>query len=223
MDKRLMTCVSLCVGKLVADIGTDHGYLPCYMVKNELCESALACDIASKPLKSAQEHIKEQGLEDKIQTILTNGLEDVPSEGVTDIVIAGMGGEMISSILENCQWVKENRVNLVLQPMTKWDVLRKWLFDNGFEIRSEKACTEGKFVYSVMQAVYIGGKPSYECDMRYLFCGRVKAEGEDERAYIKRQAMRLETMGKGLLNNAEKAETANEMLRLAESLFKEIE
>ena len=91
--------------------------------------------------------------------------------------MAGMGGELIARLLEKCPWVK-NSVNLVLQPMTKWDVLRKWLYANGFEVKKELACTEGQFAYSVMQAVYTGKTPSYECDDRYLQFGFVKPEGE---------------------------------------------
>ena len=65
--------------------------------------------------------------------MLSDGLDNVPPEGITDVVMAGMGGELIARLLEKCPWVK-NGVNLVLQPMTKWDVLRKWLYANGFEV-----------------------------------------------------------------------------------------
>lgn len=215
MDKRLLTCAGLCVGDRIADIGTDHGYLPCYMVSNGLCKTALACDIAEKPLDSAVQHIKAQGLEQEIQTILTDGLKDVPSSGVTDVVIAGMGGEMIADILKDCRWVRDNKVNLVLQPMTKWDFLRKWLYENNFAVKHEHTCKEGKFVYSVIQAEYIGKRPDYKCDLRYLYCGFVNKDQPDGEEYIARQAKRLETAGKGMMNDPEKAEQAEEMLKLA--------
>lgn len=218
MDKRLLTCAALCVGDRLADIGTDHGYLPCYMVKNGLCKTALACDVAEKPLQSAKEHISRQGLENSIETVLSDGLDSVDSNGITDISIAGMGGELIADILSRASWVKENKVNLVLQPMTKWDVLRKWLYDNCFEIKKELPCQEGRFVYSVMQAVYTGEKPPYSCDLRYLYCGLVSADPPDGRAYLERQASRLETAGKGMLGSGEKSELAAEMLKTAESV-----
>ena len=91
-----------------------------------MCKKALACDVAPMPLKSAEEHINREGLLDRIGTVLSDGLDNVPPEGITDVVMAGMGGELIARLLEKCPWVK-NGVNLVLQPMTKWDVLRKWL------------------------------------------------------------------------------------------------
>lgn len=222
MDKRLLTCASLCTGDRIADIGTDHGYLPCYMVKNGLCKSALACDVAPKPLESAKAHIRENGLEDKIEAVLSDGLKNVPMEGITDIVIAGMGGELIASILEAKGELKsaERPIDLVLQPMTKWDVLRKWLYDNGFEVTKESACTEGRFVYSVMQARFTGKRPPYECSLRYLYCGLITADDPEGREYLKRQAFRLRTAGQGKLNSPER-ETALEMLALAEVLSRE--
>lgn len=223
MDKRLLTCASLCKGERIADIGTDHGYLPCYMVKNGSCKSALACDVAPKPLESAVAHIHENGLEDKITAVLSDGLKNVPLEGVTDIVIAGMGGELIASILEARDELRnaEKPINLVLQPMTKWDVLRKWLYDNGFEVKKELPCTEGRFVYSVMQAHFTGEKPPYECDLRYLYCGLVTAVDDESREYLKRQALRLKTAGQGKLNSPAR-ETALQMLALAQELESEI-
>lgn len=108
------------------------------MIKENMCKKALACDVAPMPLKSAEEHIRREGLSDRIKTVLSDGLDNVPPEGITDVVMAGMGGELIARLLEKCPWVK-NSVNLVLQPMTKWDVLRKWLYANGFEVK-KRAC-----------------------------------------------------------------------------------
>ncbi|ADU20702.1 tRNA (adenine(22)-N(1))-methyltransferase [Ruminococcus albus] len=224
MDKRLLTCVSLCRGRVIADIGTDHGYLPCYMAAEGLCDKAYACDVAEKPLESAAAHISQNGLEDKVTPILSCGLEKVPAEGLTDIVIAGMGGELIARILEDCRWLKtaEPALNLVLQPMTKWDTLRRWLYENGFEVRGEKPCTSGRFVYSVMQAVYTGEKPGYPCDLRYLFCGRVTADDDDGREYLLRQAVRLEACARGKLSSGE-ADAAKEMQALAEDIKEQCE
>ena len=222
MDKRLLACVSLCRGRVIADIGTDHGYLPCYMAAEGLCDKAYACDVAEKPLESAAAHISQNGLGDKVTPILSCGLEKVPAEGLTDIVIAGMGGELIVKILEDCTWLKTARpaINLVLQPMTKWDTLRGWLYENGFEVTAEKPCTSGRFVYSVMQAVYTGEKPAYPCGLRYLFCGRVTAEDDDGREYLTRQAVRLEACAKGKLSAGD-ADASEEMRELAAEIVKE--
>ena len=79
-DNRLLLCASLVEGRKVCDIGTDHGYLPCYLVSNGKCDSALACDIGEKPLSQAREHIKAQGLEDRIKTVLSDGLDSVEAD-----------------------------------------------------------------------------------------------------------------------------------------------
>ncbi len=220
MDKRLLTCAELCKGRRIADIGTDHGYLPCYMVMEGLCDTALACDTAPLPLESAKAHIAENGLGDRVTAILSDGLEKVPADGLTDIVIAGMGGELIARILGDCGWLKSAvpAVNLVLQPMTKWDFLRKWLYENDFLITDEKPCISGRFVYSVMQAVYTGEKPPYPCDLRYLYCGFVKPVTEDGREYLLRQAKRLEAAAKGREASGD-SEGALQMKTLAAELM----
>ena len=216
MDKRLLTCAHLCIGDCIADIGTDHGYLPCYMIKEGLCRTALACDIAEKPLESARRHIISQGLENKIRVILSDGLDSIPKDGITDIIMAGMGGELIAKLLGKCSWIKNSSLNLVLQPMTKWDFLSKWLYDNNFEIKKELACTEGQFVYSVMQVRFSGQKLPYECNDKYLHFGFVKKDYPDGSAYISKQCSRLETAGKGMLKSPEKSEYGKSLIALAE-------
>ena len=220
IDKRLLACAELCKGRRIADIGTDHGYLPCYMAGEGLCDTALACDTAPLPLESAKAHIAQCGLEDKVFPILSYGLEKVPAEGLSDIVIAGMGGELIAQILEKCGWLKTAApaVNLVLQPMTKWDFLRRWLYDNGFTVTTEKACVSGKFVYSVMQAHFEGTKPPYPCDLRYLYCGIVTDDTEDGREYLKRQAIRLSAAAKGKASGGD-ISAAQEMQELADNIL----
>lgn len=219
MDKRLLTCASLCVGRHIADIGTDHGYLPCYMTAEGLCDTALACDTAPMPLDSARKHIAENGLGDRVRCILSDGLEKVPLEGLSDIVIAGMGGELILRILESCTELKNAvpPINLVLQPMTKWDTLRSWLYENGFTVTAELPCTSGRFVYSVMQTHYTGETPPYACDLRYLYCGLVSPDSEDGREYLLRQAKRLAAASKGKAASGDH-ETACAMQALAAEL-----
>jgi tRNA (adenine22-N1)-methyltransferase len=171
------------------------------------------------PLKSAEEHITACGLGDKIQTVLSDGLENVQPDGVTDVVIAGMGGEMIAKILSRCDWVKNPNVNLVLQPMTKWDYLRKWLYDNGFEVTEELPCEEGRFVYSVMRVRFNDeGKHDGECDLEYLYFGRVSPDSEEGKKYFLRQAERLETAGRGMLKSPDKFELGKQMLDLADKI-----
>lgn len=217
-DRRLLACAELCIGKKAVDVGTDHGHLAAYLITEGICESCIACDINEKPLKAAEVTVKKLGLENKIRLVLSDGLDKICPDGVTDIVIAGMGGELIASIIDKAEWIRESRINLVLQPMTKWDHLRKWLYDNGFEIIREIPCKDGRFVYSVMQAVYIGKAPDYKCDTAYLYAGMVTSDTEDGKKYLLRQAERLETAGRGMLRSEEKKSEGEKLLETAKVL-----
>ena len=100
--------------------------------------------------------------------------------------------------------------------MTKWDVLRKWLYDNGFEVKKFCSAQRGCLAYSVMQAVYIGKTPSYECDDRYLQFGFVKPDGEGKE-YIARQAKRIFVAGSGMMKSEDKKELGERLVKLAQS------
>ena len=115
---------------LVADVGTDHGYLPIYLVNKGICQRAIAADINKGPLSAAQKNIALTKVKDKIETILSDGLKNV--EKADCVTICGMGGELMASILENR---KESMTRFVLQPQRSADVLRYYLAKNGFEIK----------------------------------------------------------------------------------------
>lgn len=143
-------------GSVVADVGTDHAFLPIYLLQSGKIDSAVAVDINDGPLNIAKNHLKEQNLSDKVDTFISNGLENIAPNSVDDIVIAGMGGELIAEILGNAAWVKNMRYRLILQPMTRPEALRKFLFENCFEIRAEKAICEGDKLYTIIMAEYTG-------------------------------------------------------------------
>lgn len=212
MDQRLLTCAKLCRGDVLCDVGTDHGYLPCYMIENGLCKKAYACDIAQGPLNSAISHIKERCLSDRITAVLSDGLDSVQRCDITDIVIAGMGGELIADILSRCGWL--DGINLVLQPMTKPDVLRKRLYELGFSVTDELACISGRFVYSVMQVRFAA--PDYPCTDEYLHYGFVKGETADEKRYLKDRSDKLRTAAEGMLKGGVKLDLGQRLLKLSE-------
>lgn len=155
LSKRLNAVASLVKsGSSVADVGTDHGYIPVYLVKNNISPFAVAMDINEKPLASCKALVKEEGLEDIIQTRLSNGLEKLNKGECDTVIIAGMGAELIVDILSNCNFV--NELHLILQPMTHPELARKYLFDNGFEINNDFIVTDGKHSYSIFDANYTG-------------------------------------------------------------------
>lgn len=156
LTKRLAKCAELVSGKGIAcDVGTDHAYLASELLKSGKCKKVIASDVAEGPLNAAKRNLEQAGLLERVELILSDGLKNVPCDDVSDVVIAGMGGETIAHILEECRWI-ENKVNLVLQPMTKIPFLREWLCQNGFGIISEQIVCEGRFFYTVMKAFYIG-------------------------------------------------------------------
>ena len=159
LDQRLLSVASLVrKNRVVADVGTDHAYVVAYLIENGITARAIASDINKGPLENARQTLVDCGIEDKVSLILSDGLKNIPENSCEDIVIAGMGGILISEILENAPWIKNDNMHIIAQPMTHAEVLRKWLFENGFEIRKEVASTDGKHLYVAISAEYTGVK-----------------------------------------------------------------
>lgn len=185
LNPRLLTCAGFVhPGGVVCDVGTDHALLPVYLVEQGISRRAVAADIGEGPLQSARRTISQHRLEDRIRTVLSDGLAKVPQQEITDVVIAGMGGETILHILQSCPWSLAD-MNLVLQPMTKADVLRKWLFQAGFDIVQETCAREERFLYAVMQVRFTG--MIQDPDPVTVHIGRMDLSDPGCRAYAERQ------------------------------------
>ena len=195
-DGRLFLCAQMVrEGSRLADIGTDHGYLPIALCISGKIPAALACDINPLPLRSAQENIAKYGLSDRIQTRLSDGLKEVRPDEVDDIVIAGMGGELIRDILKAAPWVKDPQKRLVLQPMTHHDDLIVWLYDSGFVIdRQEATRDEGKY-YTVLSAHYTG--KNTPCDQYTAIVGKLDIHDENSCGFLQRSLQNLRNKSKG--------------------------
>jgi tRNA (adenine22-N1)-methyltransferase len=148
--QKIPKCITL------ADIGTDHAYIPIHAVKNRLCERAIASDIKKGPVKIADRNIRSHGLAEKVETRLGKGLEKIQPNELDVVVIAGMGGNLIQEILENDMDKAQKTTLLILQPMTAVDVLRKWLYENGFDIIDEALAEEEEKMYNVICAKWTG-------------------------------------------------------------------
>lgn len=204
LDNRLKQCAEFVSGKGCAvDVGTDHAYLAVHLISSGICKEVIACDLREGPLQSAKEHILGEGLQYEIKTVLSDGLDNIPPDGVSDIIIAGMGGELIAKIISRAEWVRKNKVNLILQPMTKANDLRKFLFQNDFKIKCEKAVRSESFIYSIINAEYSETSNAYE-DYE-IYTGGLDFHSEPDREYLKIQANRLIIAGQGML----KAENKN--------------
>ena len=157
LDKRLSAVAALLrEGKRLADIGTDHAYLPVAQVAAGKCPAAIASDIGRGPLEAARRTVTTAGLTREITLRLGDGLDTVSTGEVEDIAIAGMGGETITAILQAAPWVKDPALRLVLQPMTRAEELRRWLLTNGFAIVEERLVQDGRHLYPVLAAEYTG-------------------------------------------------------------------
>lgn len=163
-------------GAVFADIGTDHAYLPIYLLQTGKISFAVAADIAEGPLSLARENAKKHNLLHKMSFHLTDGLSSLSDLGITDIAICGMGGEMISEIIGREEFVKNPDIRLILQPMSKQDSLRRFLARAGFAIESETlSCASGKVyscicahytgkAYELTEGEYLTGKPRLQTD-----------------------------------------------------------
>ena len=174
IDDRLYLAASFVrEGGTVADIGTDHAYIPIYLINTDRVLHAIASDVNEGPLKRAEENARRYGAEGDITFALADGLSGLPLEekGVIDIVICGMGGELIAKIIDGSDYVKKEGVRLILQPMTKPEALRKYLSEKGFrEIDGGIAVVDK--VYQCIVCEYTG--ESYALTEGELYVGQTE-------------------------------------------------
>lgn len=135
----------------IIDVGTDHGYIPIYAVKNGLCSKAIASDINRDPVKKAKINVSLEGLSKEVEVRLGGGLETVSKGEVDAVVIAGMGGNLIRDILENDKSKLPYYKFLILQPAQNPEVLREYLYTNGYKILSEDLCYDEGIYYELFK------------------------------------------------------------------------
>ena len=136
-------------GASVADIGTDHGLLPAYLAQNGLVRRIVASDASAGSLGAARRTAEKFGLTEKIEFVTAPGLSGVSETDVDTVIIAGMGGETIVSILEEASWTK-NGIRFILQPQTKMAVLCGFLTENGYDIRDMKTAMDRGREYTII-------------------------------------------------------------------------
>ena len=155
LSKRLQAVADLITeGLTVADVGTDHGYIPIYLVETKKCRSALAMDVNRGPLLRAREHIEEHGLSGQIETRLSDGVRALRVGECDCVVVAGMGGALTIKILEEGRAIFEKLKEFILQPQSELSKVRKYLYENGYQIIAEDMVLEdGKF-YPMMKVVF---------------------------------------------------------------------
>jgi len=169
INKRLLVCSELVrAGSVLADVGTDHAYLPIYLLEKGIIERAIASDINQGPLNKARENIERAGFIHKVELCLCNGAAALSGAGATDYAVCGMGGELIAEIIEHAPHLKDKNINLILQPMSKPEALREYLYSNGFEIVKERYVTDTGKHYVCILARFTGVNTTYtESDLYF--------------------------------------------------------
>ena len=159
ISQRLLACCGyIPQGCRVADVGCDHGYLSIYLVQTGIAFRVYASDIRPGPLESAIKNAQKYGVSEKISFFLSDGVEKLPHDFDT-LVCAGMGADVMVSILSAAPWLQSTDYKLILQCQSKTPVLRRYLSETGWSIRREQVLRDGRFLYTVLEALWAPAEP----------------------------------------------------------------
>lgn len=225
LPPRLLYIASLVPkGSLVADVGTDHAHLPVYLIENSITDRVIASDIVDGPLMSAKKNISAHGLCEKIEVVKSDGLVKVFPLSPETVIIAGMGGETIRDIISACEYSKEVAPLFLLQPMTHAEVLRKYLIENGFSIKSEGVIREQHRYYVIISAQFCKKQKHYfdfkneDAELIYELGAITPASSPDAESYLLWKRETLERTRGGLL----KSTSQDEKIKQIDALISEI-
>lgn len=192
LDPRLFTIAQMVrLDGKICDVGTDHALLPCFLFEQG-ARDLIASDVNDGPLRAAEATVKQYGAENNIRIIKSDGLRDVPE--CDDVIVAGMGGELIARIVTECSFTNEN-TRFILQPMTKAEILRRELYRNGFEITEERTALSAGKTYTVMLVKFTGVKQ--EISDKFAFFGKNTDDAYTE--YVK-EKLRKKARGNNSYN-----------------------
>lgn len=186
-------------GKRVVDVGTDHAYLPAYLVLGGKTPQCLAVDIGTGPLENARKTVEKYALSDRIALRISDGLQNVNPDEAQDITICGMGGTLMAKILSECTWLQKEDLHLVLQPQSHvWEV-RRVLSQRGFSIDREFVLEEAGKLYITIGASYDGQIRT--ADDGFCYFGTLLQNGDELSCdYVERLHRQLCVRLKGLQN-----------------------
>ena len=209
LDPRLQLCAEMVrEGSALADVGTDHAYLPIWLLLHQKISRAIAIDVREGPLQTAKENVVRYQVEKQVRLSLSNGLCGISAKDADDIVIAGMGGELIAQILSEAPWTKDPEKRLILQPMTTAPELRKWLGEQGYAIEQEKCAVADGKPYSVMQVTY---DPQQAWQLMkeelYPYIGTLAGNMPEEKEYISKVIHQLSNRLKGYVHTNDQSKT----------------
>ena len=206
-------------GAVFADVGTDHAYLPIFLLENGRITKAFALDINEGPLNKARENAKNTGFFDKMEFILTDGALALSDKGITDVAICGMGGELIADIIERAPFLKDSAIRLILQPMTKQAHLRRYLAERGFKILEESFVSEERHHYTVMKVEFCN--EPYEISDIEAEIGALELDFTiSRRAYAEEKLRALKKAAFGMASGGISTEREDRKIREIEKILK---
>ena len=212
IDARLLSCADLVrAGAVLADIGTDHGYLPIFLLERGRISRAVLSDVNEGPLKKARENVEAAGLGSSCELVLTDGASALAPFSATDYTICGMGGELIADIIDEAPHLCDPDIRLILQPMSRQGHLRSYLYSHGFDILEERYSFDNGKYYVCMLAKFVGREQTQ--DTVTLELGPSLDHADDADAYIgflerKRSSLLRTVEGKHRGGNTAEAEEA---------------
>ncbi len=211
LSVRLQAITDLVRYLTVADIGTDHGYVPIALHKKNRITKALACDINKGPLEKAEKNIKAENAQNIIETRLGNGLVPINPKEVESIVIAGMGGILMVDILQQSPQVVDSARELILSPHSDIDLVRRKLHDMGFLIEEERIVKEEEKYYPILRAIH--GQQKYQREIEYLY-GKILLDRKD--SVLLEMLIEQERKMEQVYARLSKVNTKNSNLRMIE-------
>lgn len=221
LSKRLQKVADFVTpGNRAADVGCDHGYVPIWLIENGIVPSAIAADVRPGPLGRAQAHIQEHGLEKKIETRLSDGLEKIRPGEVQTLIFSGMGGPLMIRLLSGGEETAKAVGELILSPQSELEQVRRFLVQNGYTIDREAVLEEDEKYYFIFHVIpvrddriwteeeYVYGK-DYEPG-----CGRIAA------AFLEREICKKETLLQNLEAASPRGRERTEQIRKESNLAK---
>ena len=198
LSKRLQAVADLVSsGLVVADVGTDHGYIPIYLIETQKCKKAFAMDVNEGPLLRAKEHIAEHGLADEIEVRQSDGVKALSVGECESVVVAGMGGALTIKIMEEGKDIFHSLKEFVLQPQSELEKVRQYLCENEYCVMNEDMILEdGKF-YPMMKVRYGQASPHNQIELRYGK-GLLRQKHPTLKLFLQKEVQTKETILKNL-------------------------
>jgi tRNA (adenine22-N1)-methyltransferase len=220
ISKRLLAAASLArEGVKIADVGTDHAYLPIYLFTSGRVSGGVVSDINRGPVERARANLCDYGCEGAFAALQTDGLSGIEEYAPEDIFILGMGGELIARIISDAPWVKKAGVRLILQPMTHPELLRDYLSQEGFEINNELLVHEDK-IYHIICAEYSGKRTELDAFEALFGKGNLSEPSEELYALLTRTREIYSQRVAGKMLSGADADYENEIIEKIDEFMK---